>query len=71
VKTKNKLWLKAAGIRAIKTVSQTAIATMGTSAMICEINWKVVLSASVTSGLLSLLTSLAGIPEAKQETTDK
>jgi len=66
MKIKSKAWLKAAGIRAIKTVSQTAIATIGTSAMICEINWKVVISSALTAGLLSVLTSLAGLPEATE-----
>lgn len=60
-------WLKAAGIRAIKTIAQTAIATIGTSAVMSEVNWKIVLSASVLAGILSLLTSLAGLPEVKEE----
>ena len=63
MKVKTKLWIKAAAIRAIKTVSQTAMATIGTSAMISEINWKVVVSSSITAGILSLLTSLGGLPE--------
>ena len=58
-----KKWFKWAGIRAIKTVAQTAIATIGTSAVISEVNWFMVASASVLAGLLSLLTSVAGIPE--------
>lgn len=58
-------WLKAAAVRAVKTTAQTAIATIGTSAMICEINWKLVLSASAVAGLLSLLSSVAGLPEIK------
>ncbi len=70
MKIKSKEWLKAALVRAVKTVSQTAIATIGTSAMICEINWKVVLSASFVSGILSLLTSLSGLPEVAN-TSDK
>lgn len=58
-------WLKAAGIRAIKTVAQTALATIGTSAVLSEINWKLVASAAIVAGILSLLTSLAGLPELK------
>lgn len=58
-------WLKAAGIRAIKTVAETAIATIGTSALICEVDWRVVLSASLLSGVLSLLFSIKGLPEIK------
>lgn len=61
-----KRWLKAAGIRAIKTVAQTAIATIGTSALIHDVNWLIVLSASALAGILSLLTSVAGLPELKQ-----
>ena len=60
---KIKLWIKAAAIRAIKTVSQTAAATIGTSAMISQIDWKIVVSSSITAGILSLLTSLGGLPE--------
>lgn len=63
----NKKWLKAAGIRALKTVAQTAIATIGTSMAINEVNWIVVLSASVLAGLLSMLTSIAGLPEVEGE----
>ena len=58
-----KKWLKAAAIRAVKTIAQTAIATIGTTALISEVNWLVVLSASAMAGVLSLLTSLAGLPE--------
>ena len=58
-----KEWLKAAGIRALKTVAQTALATLSTSVAIEEVNWLVVLSTSALAGLLSLLTSLAGLPE--------
>jgi len=56
-------WWKAAGIRAIKTIAQTAVATIGTSAVMSEVNWVMVLSASVLAGILSLLTSIAGLPE--------
>ena len=60
----NKDFFKAALVRAIKTVAQTALATIGTSAVLSAVDWKVVISASVLAGLLSLLTSVAGIPEA-------
>jgi len=62
----NKTWLKASGIRAIKTMAQTAIATIGTSIFLSEINGLAVLSAAVVAGGLSLLTSLAGLPEVTQ-----
>lgn len=62
----NKAWWKAAGIRAIKTIAQCAVATIGTAAVMSEVNWMMVLSASVLSGILSLLTSVAGLPELKQ-----
>ena len=60
-------WFKAAGVRAIKTVAQTAVATIGTSAVMGDVNWKMVLSASVLAGILSLLTSVAGLPEVPDE----
>ena len=61
-----KAWFKAAGIRALKTIAQTAAATIGTSAVLSEVNWLAVLSASVLAGILSLLTSLAGLPELEK-----
>lgn len=63
----NKKWWMAAGVRAIKTVCQTAIATIGTSALISEVNWVSVASASALAGILSLLTSLAGLPEVDEK----
>lgn len=62
-----KKWLKCAGIRAIKTVAQTAVATIGTSAVKGEVNWLAVASASVLAGILSLLTSVAGLPEVEEK----
>jgi len=62
-----KQWIKAAGIRAIKTIAQTAVATIGTSALLSEVNWLVVGSASLLAGVLSLLTSVAGLPEVPDE----
>lgn len=56
-------WIKAAGVRAIKTVAQTAVATIGTAAVMGEVNWVMVGSASLLAGVLSLLTSVAGLPE--------
>lgn len=62
-----KIWIKAAAIRAIKTICQAAIATIGTAAIISEIDWKYIVSASLLAGILSLLTSLAGLPEVEME----
>ena len=59
-------WWKAAGVRAIKTVAQTAIATIGASAVLSDVNWIAVASASVLAGVLSLLTSVAGLPEVEE-----
>ncbi len=59
-------WWKAAGIRAVKTICQTAVATIGSSAVLSAVDWKVVASASVLAGILSLLTSVAGLPEVDE-----
>lgn len=58
-------WWKAAGVRAIKTVAQTAAATIGTAAVLGEVNWLMVVSAAALAGILSLLTSIAGLPEVE------
>lgn len=63
---KAKQWWKAAAVRAIKTVAQTAVATIGTAAVLSSVDWTMVASASVLAGVLSLLTSVAGLPEVKQ-----
>ena len=65
MKDKTKRWLKAAGIRALKTVAQTAIATIGTTALFTQVDWAVVGSASALAGVLSMLTSIAGLPEVE------
>lgn len=62
-----KTWIKAAGIRAIKTVAQTAVGVIGASALISEVNWLTVISAAALAGVVSLLTSVAGLPEVKEE----
>lgn len=62
-----KKWFKAASVRALKTMAQSAVAVMSTSAVISEVNWKMVISASVLSALLSMLTSVAGLPEVKED----
>lgn len=61
-------WIKASLVRAVKTVAQTAVGIIGASTMINEVSWQVVLSASVLAGIVSILTSIAGIPEVKEET---
>lgn len=60
-----KVWAKAAGVRAVKTVAQTAVATIGTAAVLGAVNWTMVVSASALAGVLSVLTSVAGLPEVK------
>ena len=64
---KNKAWWKAAGVRAVKTMAQAAVATIGASTMITETNWAIVASATVMAGVLSLLTSVSGLPEVEEE----
>ena len=63
----NKRWWEAAAIRAIKTVAQTAVGTIGAAAVLSSVDWKMVASASILAGVLSLLTSLAGLPEVEEE----
>jgi hypothetical protein len=67
MKTNFKAWLKAAGVRALKTLAQTAVATIGTTAVISGVDWVVVASASALAAILSLLTSIAGLPEVPGE----
>lgn len=62
-----KTWWRAAGVRAIKTMAQTAVATIGAAAVLSDVNWIMAVSAAVLAGVLSLLTSVAGLPEVKQE----
>lgn len=62
-----KNWIKAAGVRAVKTVAQTAVATIGTAAVMGDVNWVMVASASVLAGVLSMLTSVAGLPEVEED----
>ena len=63
---KVKKWFKCAGVRAIKTVAQTAVGSIGASAMFSEVNWKIVISGALLAGVVSLLTSVAGLPEIKE-----
>ena len=63
----SKIWWKAAAVRAVKTMAQTAVATIGSSMVISEVNWVMVGSASVLAGILSLLTSVAGLPEVEMQ----
>jgi hypothetical protein len=70
-KSKAIKWLKAASVRAIKTMAQTAVATIGTAAVLAEVNWAVVGGATALAGVLSILTSLAGLPELKEGETDE
>lgn len=62
-----KKWLRATGVRAIKTVAQTFVATIGTSAVLSAVDWKMVISASALAGILSVATSVAGLPEVKEQ----
>ena len=64
--TKTKNWIKAALVRAVKTIAQTAVATIGTATVFSEVNWVMILSASLFAGLLSILTSIAGLPEVEE-----
>lgn len=59
-------WFKCAGIRALKTIAQTAVATIGTSSMMSEVNWKIVISTSLLAGILSIFTSMTGLPEVEK-----
>ena len=68
MKEKTKRWGKAAAVRAVKTVAQTAVATIGTAAMLDEVNWLMVGSAALLAGVLSLLTSVGGLPEVEEVT---
>lgn len=71
MKQNTKVWIKAAGIRAIKTVAQTAIASIGTAALISTVDWRVAISSAAVAGILSILTSIAGLPEVKAEESEQ
>ena len=64
--TKTKNWIKAALVRAVKTIAQAAVATIGTATVFSEVNWTMIVSASLLAGLLSILTSIAGLPEVEE-----
>lgn len=66
MKDTQKKWIKAAGVRAIKTVAQTFVATIGTATVLGAVNWQMVVSASILAGVLSIATSVAGLPEVKE-----
>lgn len=66
IKTNTKKWLKAAGIRALKTMAQTFVGTVGSAAVLSAVDWKVVVSASALAGILSIATSVAGLPEVEE-----
>lgn len=65
--TKTKKWIKAALVRCVRTVAQTSVATIGAAAVLSDVNWIMVVSASLLAGLLSILTSVAGLPEVKED----
>lgn len=67
----NKIWLRCAVVRAVRTVAQTAVSVIGVSAMISDVNWLAVLSSSALAGILSMLTSISGLPEASKESENK
>lgn len=65
--TKTKKWIKAALVRCVRTIAQTSVATIGAAAVLSDVNWTMVVSASLLAGLLSILTSVAGLPEVKED----
>ena len=68
--TKTKKWLKAAGVRSIKTIAQTSVGVIGASTVMSTVDWKIVVSSAVLAGIVSILTSVAGLPEVTAETTE-